>query len=451
MTTMIDTNNVTGSSSIPGDDIIRGMLIDRIDVRHQAVGMVAGVVDSSRRSIVSWGKLAENDPRIPDADTVFEIGSITKVFTRLLLVDMARHGEVAYDDPVARYLPPTVRVPERNGRSITLFDLAMHTSGLPRVPDNINPFNPENPYANYTAEELYQFLSGYELPRDIGSEHEYSNLGFGLLGHALARRADTDYESLVRSRICDPLGMNDTRITLTPSMKARLAPGHDASSAPIDNWDFGVLAGGGGLRSTANDLLTFLSAYFGFVRSPLEASMAAANVKIQPPVEQANIQTSLGWGILTNHGKEIAYHTGGTGGYRSIAAFDINAAAGVVVLSNMGTDIHDIGLHFLDPETPLIRPPIERIVVPVDTGLFDFYVGTYQLDPEFALVISQENNRLFAKMTGMAKCEIFPESERDFFFKVRDMQITFVPGQDGYATELICSDYGYSAHIKRTG
>src|SRR5205085_8424519 len=111
--------------------------------------------------------------------TIFEIGSATKVFTSLLLADMVQRGQVALDDPVAKYLPPTVKMPERHGRSITLVDLATHTSGLPRLPTNMTPKNQANPYADYSVEQLYQFLSNYQLTRDVGSQYEYSNLGGG--------------------------------------------------------------------------------------------------------------------------------------------------------------------------------------------------------------------------------------------------------------------------------
>ena len=187
-----------------------------MDAYHQGVGIVVGVIEPQGRRFVSYGSLQKGGTRRPDADTVFEIGSVTKVFTSLLLSDMVQRGQVSLDDPVSKYLPDGVKVPERNGRAITLVDLATHTSGLPRLPGNLHPKDPANPYADYSSEQLYEFLSTYQLPRDVGSKFEYSNLGGGLLGFALARRAGTDYESLVRSRITAPLGMKSTGITLSP-------------------------------------------------------------------------------------------------------------------------------------------------------------------------------------------------------------------------------------------
>lgn len=217
------------SPTMPTNDEIRSILVDRIDKQHQSVGIVVGVIDSSGRRIVSYGNLDSGDKRAVDGNTIFEIGSITKVFTSLLLADMVERKEVALTDPVSKYLPAEVKMPERNGRQITLEDLSTHTSGLPRLPSNMKPKDPANPYADYSVEQMYQFLSGYQLTRDPGSQYEYSNLGGGLLGHVLARRAGTDYGTLVRTRICEPLGMNDTRITLSPEEKARFATGYDAS------------------------------------------------------------------------------------------------------------------------------------------------------------------------------------------------------------------------------
>src|SRR5215470_2283012 len=196
------------ASPVPSDDEIRKILVDRIDVRHQSVGIVVGVISPEGRRIVAYGQLEKGDPRPLNGDTLFEIGSTTKVFTSLLLADMVQRGEVKLDDPVSKYLPPDVKVPERNGRAITLVDLATHTSGLPRMPSNFAPKDPGNPYADYTLDQLYRFLSSYQLTRDIGSQYAYSNMGAALLGNALARGAGTDYEALVRSRICDPLGMS---------------------------------------------------------------------------------------------------------------------------------------------------------------------------------------------------------------------------------------------------
>jgi len=175
-------------TQVPSDVEIRKILADRIGVENLGIGIVVGVIDSNGRRVVGYGSLAKNDRRHLDGDTVFEIGSMTKVFTSLLLMDMTRRGEVALTDPVSKYLPASVKVPERNDRKITLADLSTQSSGLPRMPTNFAPKDDTNPYADYSVQQMYDFLSGYQLTRDIGSQYEYSNLGVGLLGHALSAR-----------------------------------------------------------------------------------------------------------------------------------------------------------------------------------------------------------------------------------------------------------------------
>ncbi len=244
-------------SPFPTDAEVRKILADRIGSENLGLALVVGVIDAKGRRVVSYGSLAKDDKRPLNGDTIFEIGSMTKVFTSLVLMDMVQKGEVALTDSVAKYLPSSVKVPERNNKKITLQDLSTQSSGLPRMPTNFAPNDPLNPYADYTPEQLYQFLSGYQLTRDIGAQYEYSNLGVGLLGHALTRRAGVDDESMVRSRILDPLEMNHTRVTLTPEMKARLALGH-AGLTVVPNWDIATLEGAEAPRSGANDMLTFL-------------------------------------------------------------------------------------------------------------------------------------------------------------------------------------------------
>ena len=439
------------ASPVPSDSEIRKILIERIDNQHQSVGIVAGVIEPQGRRVVAYGSLNQGDPRPLNGDTIFEIGSVTKVFTSLLLSDMVQRGEVALSDPVAMYLPADVKMPERGGRVITLVDLATHTSGLPRLPSNLNPNDPANPYADYTTAQLYKFLSSYELTRDIGARFEYSNLGGGLLGLALARRAGMDYEAAVKARITGPLGMSSTGITLTPEMKARFAVGHNAELKSVSNWDLPTLAGAGALRSSANDLLTFLAANLGYTNSPLAPAMAAMLSVRRPMGGPQAGQVGLAWIISKPFDDEIVWHNGGTGGYRSFVGYDAKTRVGVVVLSNSftATGVDDIGMHLLDSRSPLAAPPKEHKEVVVDPRTFDGFVGQYQLAPNFVLTITREGDQLFAQATGQPKFQIFPEGPRDFFFKVVDAQITFQPDASGRATSLTLHQNGANVPAKR--
>ena len=170
--------------SFPSDSAVQAILRQRVEEGRSA-GIVVGLLDPDGRTrVVAWGDPGPGQPAL-DGNTVFEIGSITKVFTATLLAELVQEGKVKLEDPVQQYLPGTVRVPSRNGKTITLGSLSEQNSGLPRMPSNFKPLDPANPYADYGAPQLYEFLSGYQLPRDPGAQFEYSNLGVGLLGHAL--------------------------------------------------------------------------------------------------------------------------------------------------------------------------------------------------------------------------------------------------------------------------
>jgi len=438
--------NIFRPLPIPSDDEIREILVKRIDQQKQAVGIVVGVIEPAGRRVIAYGNLAYGDPRTLDGDTIFEIGSVTKVFTSLLLADMVNRKEVALDDPAAKYLPDNVKMPERNGKSITLLDLSTHTSGLPRLPGNMKPKDPHNPYADYSMDDFYQFLSGYTLPRDPGSELEYSNLGAGLLGHLLAYRAGTDYESLIRTRITRPLDMPDTGITLSAPMKQRMATGHNPRLVPAVNWDFSTLAGAGALRSSANDMLTLLEAFLGYKESPLAPAMKAM-FEVRRTLGKANI--GLGWFIFPNDGREIANHDGGTGGFCSYIGYDPEERIGVVILSNAfsPSGVVDIGLHLLNPKVPVgnPEPPKQHTEIPIDPKLLDNYTGRYQLGQDRIFEIIRDSGRLFAQGTAQVngqpvvgpKFELFAEGEKNFFVKVTGSEITFETGPDGRATSLI--------------
>ncbi len=436
----------------PSDGEIRAILSDRIDALHQNVGIVVGIVDANGRRFVSYGNFSVKDPRPVGNDTVFEIGSTTKVFTSTILADMVQRGEVSLDDPVAKYLPADVKMPQRGGKQITLIDLSTHTSGLPRMPSNFAPRDIDNPYADYTVANLFQFLSSYELTRDIGSQFEYSNLGVGLLGQALARRAGMDYEALVRARVTGPLKMESTRIALSPEMKSRLAPGHNEARQPAANWDLPTFAGAGALRSDGRDMLTFVAANLGYVESPLGPAMAAMT-KVRRAVSGPQSDIALGWIAAKREGRVIYWHNGGSGGYRCFMGFDPKSRVGVVVLSNMSTraGVDDIGLHLLDSSLPLAK--LSRLAthreITLDPKILDRYTGVYQFVPGLALTFTREGVHVFAQLTNQPKFEIFAEAEKEFFIKAVDAQITFESGTEGRATAVTLHQNGRDQKAKR--
>ncbi len=431
-------SRVASAQAVITDDEIREILRDRIDVAKKSVGIVVGLVDDKGIRIVSYGKPNQNSDQTVNGDSVFEIGSVTKVFTAILLTDMVERGEVSLSDPISKYLPESVKTPTRAGKQITLLDLATQTSGLPRMPGNFTPKDQQNPYADYSVEQMYASISGHTLTRDIGAKYEYSNLGVGLLGHILELRARTDYENLVRTRIGRPLKMDSTGIKLTPEMQAHLAKGHNSVRLPVPNWDLPTLAGAGALRSTVNDMLKFVAANLGLKKSPLLAAMQKAH-QSQQQTGVSDLEIGLGWHILKKFDTEIVWHNGGTAGYHSFIGFDQKRLKGVVVLSNSTNDIDDIGRHLLESQYPLakVEAPKERKAIKLAAKIFDAYIGEYQLAPTFVITISREGEQFFAQATGQGKFELFAETETDFFLTVIDAQITFVKDDKGQVTHLV--------------
>ena len=316
----------------------------RVDAKKSGGMVVATIEPDGSSSMAAYGNPGQ-DAKALDGDSVFEIGSITKVFTAILLADMVDRGEVKLDDPVARHLRAGVRVPERNGKAITLIDLSTQTSGLPRLPDNMKPANPMNPYADYTAEQLFEFLGRFQLTRDIGAEFEYSNLGVGLLGQALAMRAGKTYEALVKERILEPLQMDHTGVTLTPWMQEHLAKGYSAGGMVMPNWDLPALAGAGALRSTMNDMLKFARANLDSSGARLPRLMQQTHVVRRSVGKDMSI--GMNWLIRSLNGHEVVWHNGGTGGYRTWLGFDKTRKIAAIVLANSAIGNDDLGFELV--------------------------------------------------------------------------------------------------------
>ena len=428
----LGTNAHASPLTPPTDAEIQEILTDRIDKQQQSVGIVVGIIDANGRRIIAHGHPAKGDPRPVDGQTVFEIGSITKVFTALLLADAMEKGTLSLGTPVATLLPSSVIMPEDKQTPITLGDLATHMSGLPRLPTNLVPADMSNPYTGYDAAKLYTFLSSHKPLRRPGVEHEYSNLGAGLLGHAIALQAGSSYEQLVVSRIAAPLGMKDTAISSRPDWAKRRATGHDAAMEPVSDWDLDALQGAGALRSTVDDLLLFLEAAMGKTASPLAPAFATLLATRQPLGNGDGDQQALGWVISGKGDKQFIWHNGGTGGYRSFVGYRPSTGVGVVALSNASTDVgvDDIGRHLLNRNAPLAPPTVKHTAITIDPARYDAYVGTYRLAPDFELTIFRDGDSLFAQATGQERLEIVPEAEHRFFTKLIDAQISFTLNGD---------------------
>lgn len=328
----------------------------------RCVGIAVGIIDGDKSWVVGYGRKSLKEDMPPDADTIYEIGSVTKTFTAACLAKLCAAGKVKLDDPLALYLPKSVRVPEYKGRKITLLDLATHTSGLPSVPSDflrIAEKSPYNPYTCYPDAKVFAFLKKCKLTRQPGKSYEYSNMGMGLLGYALSRKTGQPYEQMVRSLIWEPLGMRDTAIVLSPDQKKRFVPGYvveqgknkrwKAEPLPSSGWTFGAcFTGAGSIRSTVNDLLRY-------VRANIEAKDSDPLAVTHTPRHDADdgpkigLKTGLGWLILDLDHQSFVWHNGQTGGYTSLVAFCRTKKTGVVVLTNVASeaDIDEFALQII--------------------------------------------------------------------------------------------------------
>ncbi|MDD5263698.1 MAG: serine hydrolase [Candidatus Bipolaricaulis sp.] len=334
------------SLSVIPDDVKASMLA-RVESGLN-MGIVLGAVSASGTEFYSVGYVSAARSAEVDETTVFEIGSVGKTFTGILLADAVGRGDVRLEDPIQQYLPKTVTVPTRFGREITLLHLTTHTSGLPAIPDNLAPADEMNPYADYTVALLYEFLSAYRLP-SLGTRYLYSNAGFGLLGHILELRTGTNYEELLATRLTSLLGMTSTVMTPTAEIANRLATGYRGGEA-FPRWDNPTLAGAGGGVSTATDLAIYVAANLGLRETSLAESLAASH---KSHFEAGELRLGLGWNLRWSPGGTIVEHHGATGGAWAYVGFIKERQVGVVVLTNTYEDIDDLGRHILDPSYSL--------------------------------------------------------------------------------------------------
>jgi CubicO group peptidase (beta-lactamase class C family) len=417
-------------------------VIDDVD----AVGIVVGVLSDGKKHVYGYGEIQKGKGDVPTGDTVYEIGSSTKAITGVILADMVRRGEVKLDDPLQKYLPRKVKGPIFKDQPITLEHLATHTSGLVRLPDNMKFGDPQNPYADYTGRQMYEFLAKHKLRRAPG-EYEYSNLGMGLLGFELARHKGMTYEKLLAERITKPLGMKDTAITLTGELRKRLAKPYDAELKLTKNWDIPTLAGAGGVRSTAADMLKFLEASLAEDNEPLTESMKLSHEKRHTMKD--GLAMGLGWHIARDG--ITRWHNGMTGGYASWIAIVPEYDAAVVVLANTATDkVTELGEQLTRVACGTnVKSPKKRKAVEVDLATLESYEGVYAITPQFAMTVTVEDGQLMVQATGQQKFEVYAETPTKFFLKAVDAQLTFVPGDDGKAEQVILHQNGLDQAAKR--
>lgn len=428
---------------------IQKILDERVSGRL-VVGLAVGVITPNETQQYFAGTKRVGRDMPIDENTIFEIGSITKVFTTLLLALMDEEGLLKLSEPAKYLLPKGRTMPKRGGDSITLEHLATHTSGLPRLPSNMSPKDPENPYADYTLEQLYDFLAHHKLAwGKPGGRAEYSNLGMGLLGQLLSNRAQgQSYDALVTSRITKKLNMTST--SCYPNQTHQVARGHQ-NGHQVPAWEIPTLAGAGNLKSSLRDLMAFCAVNLGLQKSSLFNTLQRCH---QERVDSANdpkeLKVGLGWHIWKKYGTDIVWHNGGTGGFSTFLGFRKDIQKGVVVLSNSaspGTP-DEIGLHLLNHLYPLPHFPTE---IDIDPKILPDYVGTYCFWFWRKFTIKIEDDRLQVQLSGQDFYPVFPEAQDKFFYRVVEASITFERNDKGKVNRLILHQGGQDLSAKKRG
>lgn len=327
-------------------------VVSRLTESGRVHGLVVGYVSPAGRATYGFGRAGESRrSKEPDGRTLFEIGSITKTFTGLLLAQAVMEGRLRATDPIRLHLPDGALAKDSPLAWISYLDLATHGSGLPEGPDNLPSKDPRNPLAGYSTGLLLNYLSTARLLAPIGQNFHYSNVGAGLCGYLLARLAGTDYETLVKAKVLAPLGMADTAITLSADQAQRMTHGHDAKGRVVPNWDVTGLEGAGALRSTADDLLTYAAANMALVPTPLLPAMKLAQLPRRHVGSIPTLYLGFFWNLMNFGGKEYLLHAGRSGGYFALVLLSPEDNAGVVLLCDTEGDFTKEGWRLLELAT----------------------------------------------------------------------------------------------------
>ena len=434
--------------AFPSDEAVREILRQRVEVSKRGVGYVVGLVDETGGRIISYGSASRGGGRPVDGDTVFQVGSVTKVFTSLLLAEMSGRGEVRLDDPIALHVPASVKTPR--ARDITLLHLSRHTAGFMSFPGDSDAADLDSPMAVHSNEMLFAVLDKHPMRSTAGDHHSYSSYGAALLGELLARRAGTDYESAVRSRLLEPLGMTRSGFALTAELRAAHATGHTSRGNPRRLAEVRGMLGSGALRSTANDLVRFVQAHLGLRATTLGEALRATQ-RTEADRQRPDLPMGLGWFYADYPGTRVVYHGGSTPGFRAYVGMDLQRKRGVIVLANSDNDVGNLGVHLVDPYVPLYspEPPRQFKAIVVEPRLLREYAGAYRIDePPGVLTFRRRGDGLLAT-SPHGTWRVFAESDTSFFTEDMENWGTFTRDSKGRVDGFTWRRENWQQHLKR--
>ena len=406
----------------PGTAAVDVLLQQRL--RYQGVGYLAVQVQGSDVQLKAAGRRRAEGEEAISVDDVFEVGSITKTFTALLLADAVTRKLLALNDAVEEALP-NLRLRDSTGAPIRWIDLATHRSGLPRLPANMAPSSPADPYADYGEARLLAALREWKAERARDTQWAYSNFGYGLLGYALGRAAGSDYGTLLQGRVLTPLGLTQARLLRPGDRPPRLVDGHAADGKPVPHWHFDVMAPVGGLVMDGTSLARYAQAALGTVDSPLREAFTLAQREHAAGPTPTN-PIGLAWLRAPLNGRTVLNHDGGTYGFSSSLWLDPSRGRATAVLANAMVEVKDLALHLLEPNIPPTDLQATRqTAVALGAEQLAPLVGVYALNPQFKLTLSLQGTQLLGQATGQQAFELFASAPRRFFARVTPLTISF--------------------------
>ena len=408
-----------------------------------ADGLSIGIIDRQNQFTVHLGKA--NQQGVANDQTLYEIGSITKVFTALLLANASANNEKMLSEPADK---PNA-LPDWQGQSITWLDLATHRSGLPRLPSNMTNTSGSDPYANYSSDKAIAFLRNHKLRRRPGTKYEYSNFAYSWLGQLLAKRANATYPELLHDQIAKPLGMSDTVISMTPTQTARFATPHSSFGVKTSSWEFADLPGAGGIRSSTADMMKFMKAQLQRPTSKLGDAIDLA-WKQHRDSDDGNFAMGLGWQIARDG--ETRFHNGQTGGFHSSMFVNRKRGIGVIVLANTAVsgEVDVLAERLVQRVVGLnVQPQKLSKVVKVDTRDMKRLEGRYQLAPTFIFDVKEADGHLMVGITNQPTHEVYAKTKTRWFYKVVDAELIFDVPRTGPAKSLVLYQNGIRQTARR--
>jgi serine-type D-Ala-D-Ala carboxypeptidase/endopeptidase len=417
-------------------------------------GLSVGYIEGDHYGSVHLGNSSQAGKKASNL-TLYEIGSVSKVFTALMLADAVVRGEIDLNAAADLANPAGIRFPSRDGASIKWIDLSTHRAGLPRLPDNLLLTNSKNPYFDYDSKKAAAFLNKYELPRKPGDSQEYSNFGVSVLGYLVAQKAGKSYQQLLRERIAEPLQMTDCTVSLSGDQTKRLATPHDKFGSATPPWTFADLPGAGGVHATMRDMMRFAKVQLTPPTGTLGDAIELA-WKQQRDADASGPAMGLGWMIAADG--QTRWHNGQTGGSHAALFINRELKCAVIVVCNTAVmnEVDQLAMQLVmkaagqeakpEPSETTDKEPGD---LAIDEELRSRLAGRYQLAPNFIFDIRDRDGRMMVGITDQPTQEVFPDSPTRWSYHGVDATLEFKLTKTGPAKSLILHQNGKKQTARR--